>query len=63
MWTPELHLSFEEAVSTLGLAKARPLSILALMCEKGGAPSTLTTVTIKKHLSLYRVAKRAPAPE
>ena len=50
-----MHLSFEEAVSTLGLVAAKPRSILALMnCEKDGAPSTLT---IKSHLQKYRVAK------
>ena len=50
--------SFEEAVSTLGLEAAKPLSIFLLMnCEKEGAPDQQA---IKSHLQKYRVAKCAP---
>ena len=57
MWTPELHHSFEEAVSAVGLDEAKPSSILSKMnCEGDGAPQMMN---IKSHLQKYRVAKRA----
>ena len=50
VWTEELHLRFEHAVSQLGTENAKPQAILRLMGVAG-----ITTRNIKSHLQKYRL--------
>ena len=58
VWSPEVHQCFCDAVHHLGVDKAKPQAIAALMqsdASMGGGPNMPTRQNIKSHLQKYRL--------